>query len=173
MEMKSCICASEIPLVVSAIRVNLTVKFWTSGGKVVIKLFWYLPWIGYRQSIHFKWRHWRFLRFTGLSAKSFESHLCALQNSSIVCLFDLSHFFVSYIPLSFESYPIIGSIWLNGFIFKMYRLCMGPFVPGVIHGELRANVLCPQWSVVVSFCQNCMFPYLPHLIRIGECIKVL
>ena len=44
------------------------------------------------------------------------------------------------------------------FIFKMYRLCIEPFVPGVIQGELRANVLCPQWSVFVSFCLNCMFP---------------
>ena len=163
MEMKSCICASEIPLVVSAIRVNLTVKFWTSGGKVVIKLFWYLLWIGYRQSIHFKWRHWRFLRFTGLSAKSFESHLCALQNFSIVCLFDLSQFFVSYFPLSFESYPIIGSIWLNGFIFKMYRLCIGPFVPGVIHGELRANVFVLSGAWLLAFAKIVCF----HTCRIS------
>ena len=36
-EMKSCIHACEISWLVSAIRGNLTGKFWTNNGKVVIK----------------------------------------------------------------------------------------------------------------------------------------
>ena len=38
MEMETFISASEIPLVVSAIGVNLTGKFRTDSGKMVIKL---------------------------------------------------------------------------------------------------------------------------------------
>ena len=46
--------------------VKILCLHWLDGDeKVVIKLVWYLRWIGYRQSIHFKWRHWRFPRFPG------------------------------------------------------------------------------------------------------------
>ena len=38
MEIKLFISASEIPLVVSAIEFNLTGKFWTNSGKMIIKL---------------------------------------------------------------------------------------------------------------------------------------
>ena len=54
--------------IVSTIRVNLTGKFWTNGEKVVIKLVWYLCWIGYLHSIYFKWRHWLFPDFRDVNS---------------------------------------------------------------------------------------------------------
>ena len=56
MEMEAFICAGEIPLVVSAIGVNLTGKVWADSVKIVTKLVSYLSCNGYCQSTNFKGR---------------------------------------------------------------------------------------------------------------------